>query len=107
MLHKQITVDIRTFEELWQSKERFRKLSKEKPVWKGKLTWSDFLGQAVLFLEAQYSIIPSVEATRYNPYVYGAKCPNCGTEKYPLRRRRKIIWKIKCSKCGKEYIALT
>jgi len=87
------------FDALWAAKERFRKLVG------GKITWVGFLEQAVLFLEAQ-CLLPSVKARRYNPYVYGADCPNCGTEEYPLRRRRRVIWKVKCSKCGKEYIAL-
>jgi len=106
MRHTQISVDVHTYESLWQSKERFRKLSSEKPIWTGKLTWGDFLEQAVTILESRYSLLPSVDAERLNPYVYRAECPNCGTEKYPLRRRRKIAWKIKCSGCGKEYIAL-
>jgi len=94
-----IVVGIDAFEALWQSKERFRKLVG------GKITWAGFLEQAVLFLESQ-CLLPAVKATRYNPYVYGVECPNCKTEEYPLRRWRRIIWKVKCSNCGKEYIAL-
>jgi len=83
----------------------------------GKTTWGSFLEQAVLYLEANL-LLPSVKAVRYSPYVYVAECPVCKTEEYPLRgnygtddnpkgrRRRRIIWKIKCSKCGEEYIAL-
>lgn len=94
-----IVVGIDTFETLWQAKERFRKLAG------GKITWAGFLEQAVLFLEAG-CLLPAVKAERLNPYVYLANCPDCKTEEYPLRRRRRVIWKVKCSKCGKEYIAL-
>jgi len=108
MLYTQITVDVDTFESLWRAKERFRKLPDGKLTWRGggRLTWSDFLDQAVILLEAQYKLLPSVEAVRYNPYVYGAKCPNCKYEEYPLRRRKRIAWSIVCKRCGTEFVAL-
>lgn len=84
---------------LWADKERFKQLVG------GKMTWDGFLEQSALFMEAQ-CLLPSVKAIRYNPYVYGADCPKCGFEEYPLRRRGKIIWKVKCRKCGWEYVAL-
>jgi len=95
-----VTVDINTYETLWQAREKFRKHVG------GKMTWANFLEQAVLYLEAQ-CLLPSAKATRYNPYVYGVECPNCKTEEYPLRRRRRVAWKVKCSGCGQEYIALS
>lgn len=94
-----IVIAPQDFDILWKAKERFRGMVR------GRTTWTSFLSQAVLFLEAQH-FLPSVKATRYNPYVYAAICPYCGVEASPLRRRREIIWKIKCSHCDGEYIAL-
>ena len=104
-------VEPKTLDALLREKERFTASVG------GKTTWGSFLEQAVLCLEA-YSLLPSAKAIRYNPYIYGVECPNCGAEEYPLkahygsgdnpekRKRRRVIWKVKCSKCGKEYIAL-
>ena len=106
-----IVIEPTTFDILWSAKDKFSKLVG------GKTTWGSFLEQAVLHLEA-HILTTSVRATRYNPYVYVAECPDCGTEEYPLmgnygtednpkkRRRRRTIWKIVCSRCGKEYIAI-
>ncbi|MBA7608349.1 hypothetical protein ES703_15526 [subsurface metagenome] len=106
-----IVIEPTTFDTLWYAKDRFGKLVG------GKTTWGSFLEQAVLHLEADV-LMPSVKATRYNPYVYVAECPKCGIEEYPLmgnygtddnpkgRRRRRTAWKVKCKKCGVEYIAL-
>lgn len=106
MKHTNLLVDVDTYEELLRAKERFRNLPDGKLTWRGKFTWSDFLSQAVTLLEARYRLLPSAEAIRYNPYVYGAECPNCHKEEYPLRRRKRRIWKIRCKRCGFEYIAL-
>lgn len=100
----QITIDSRTFDTIWRVKEAFRKLVG------GKVTWDSFLEQAALSLEAEF-LLPSVKAVRYNPYIYSAECPSCRVEKYPLRKiglrgRYRLAWRIKCSGCGKEYVAL-
>lgn len=97
------------FETILTAKEQFKELL-PKTKW-GKqgrhaVSWGSFLCQATLFLEA-FHFTPYVKANRYNQYVYGGICPNCGCEEYPLRNRKgEIIWKIDCAKCGITFIAI-
>ncbi|MBU0778175.1 hypothetical protein KKF82_07945 [Patescibacteria group bacterium] len=99
-MHTSISVDSKLYNRLWQTKAELGKVGGR------KLTWNRFMEQYLLLLDALLRSMVMVKAVRYNPYVYGANCPYCKTDEYPLRRRGVIIWKVKCSKCGKEYIAL-
>lgn len=96
---RQVTIGLGTFESLWQSKEQFRKITK------GKVTWDSFIGQAVLLLESKY-LSTEVKAIRYSPYIFGMVCPVCNTQDNMVIKRGTIIWKVTCSKCGNEYIAV-
>ena len=69
-------------------------------------TWNRFMEQYLLLLEALLQSMIMVKAIRYSLIIYGAECPFCKFEEYPLRRRGVIAWKVKCPKCDKEYIAI-